>query len=74
MVDLPARALLVDGMWVYDVKVDGNNTFVKCKACYVGRSDLQILGVNFDKGWAMCTHMESVCMTMAVTAVWKLVS
>lgn len=73
LVDLPEGANLVDGMWVFDLKMDDDGNIVKPKARYVGQGDSQIPGIDFDKGWAMVTRVESVQMAMAVAAVKQLV-
>lgn len=60
LVDLPEGAHCVSGMWVYDLKMDGSGNVIAPKARYVGRGDSQKEGVDYEKGWAMVTRMESV--------------
>ena len=44
LVDRPTDAKVLDGMWVFDVKLDGDSVIIKPKARYVLRGDMQIAG------------------------------
>jgi hypothetical protein len=72
LVDLPAGEHAIDGMWVYDVKVNGAGNPWKYKGRYVARGDEMIEGKDFEVKWAMVARMESVRMTFAVAAVNRL--
>ncbi|CAK5277520.1 unnamed protein product [Mycena citricolor] len=72
LVSLPPGEVAIDGMWVFDVKVDGNGREVKRKARYVARGDQMVEGRDFGAKWAMVARMESVRMVFAVAAVKKL--
>jgi hypothetical protein len=47
-VDLPAGERAIDGMWVYDLKVDGDGNVLKRKARYVARGDEMVEGKDFE--------------------------
>jgi hypothetical protein len=64
-----AGVKLIDGMWVYNIKVDGNGNFVKTKACWVCQGDCMVAGVDYSDTWAMVAQLESVQMVMAICAV-----
>jgi hypothetical protein len=68
-VDLPAGEHAIDGMWVYDLKVDGDGNVLKRKARYVARGDEMVEGKDFEVKWAMVARMESVHIVFAVAAV-----
>ncbi|KAF5370491.1 hypothetical protein D9757_013116 [Collybiopsis confluens] len=53
LIDRPKDARVMQGMWVYDIKVDGDGKLLKRKARYVARGDMQIPGVDFQKSWSM---------------------
>jgi hypothetical protein len=69
LVDLPAGERAIDGMWVFDVKVDGAGNLLKRKGRYVARGDEMVEGKDFAVKWAMVARMESVRMVFAVAAV-----
>jgi hypothetical protein len=73
LVDLPAGEHAIDGMWVFDVKVDGDGNILKYKGWYVARGDEMVEGKDFEVKWAMVVRMESVQMVFAVAAVERLV-
>jgi hypothetical protein len=73
LVDLPAGERAIDGMWVYDMKVDGDGKLLKYKGRYVVRGDEMIEGKDFEVKWAMVARMESVQMVFTVVAVKGLV-
>jgi hypothetical protein len=68
-VDLPPGEHAIDGMWVYDLKVDSDGNVVKRKARYVARGDEMVEGKEFEVKWVMVARMESVRMVFAVAAV-----
>jgi hypothetical protein len=72
LVILPKGERAIDGMWVYDVKVDGAGELLKHKARYVARGDEMVQGKDFAVKWAMVARMESVRMVFAVAAVQNL--
>jgi hypothetical protein len=73
LVDLPEGQYVIDGMWVFDLKVDGEGKTVKHKGRYVMRGDEMVEGRDFGTKWAMVARMESVRMVFAVVAVKRLV-
>jgi hypothetical protein len=73
LVDLPEGQHAIDGMWVFDLKVDGEGKTVKHKGRYVARGDKMVEGRDFGTKWAMVARMESVRMVFAVAAVKRLV-
>ncbi|CAK5280773.1 unnamed protein product [Mycena citricolor] len=72
LVDLPEGERAIDGMWVFDRKLDGEGNEIKRKARYVARGDQMIEGRDFGTKWAMVARMESVRMVFAVAAVNRL--
>ncbi|CAK5279520.1 unnamed protein product [Mycena citricolor] len=72
LVDLPEGERALDGMWVFDVKVDGEGNIVKRKARWVVRGDQMVEGRDFGTKWAMVARMESVRMVFAVACVRRM--
>src|SRR5277367_1503505 len=68
----PPGANIMDSMWVYDIKWDGEGNRIKDKARLVGKGYTQQLGVDFNETWAAVTRLESVRMTAAVAAKYNL--
>jgi hypothetical protein len=68
-IDLPPGEHAIDGMWVYNLKVDGEGKVLKQKARYVAHGDEMIEGKDFEVKWAMVARMESVRMVFAVAMV-----
>jgi hypothetical protein len=62
-------SVIIQNMWVYDVKLDGNGEVIKHKARLVARGDKMVEGQDFDVKWAMVARMESVCMILAIAAM-----
>jgi len=60
LVKPPPSANIMDSMWVYDIKWDGEGNRIKDKARSVGKGYTQQLGVNYNKTWAAVTQLESV--------------
>ncbi len=61
-------ANIMDSMWVYDIKWDGEGNHIKDKARVIGKGYTQQLGINYNETWAGVTRLELVWMTSAVVA------
>ena len=77
LVKSPPGANIMDSMWVYDIKWDGEGNRIKDKARLVGKEYTQQLGVDYNETWAAVTQLESICMTAAIAAklnlkLWRL--
>lgn len=72
LVKLPPGANLMDSMWVYDIKWDGEGNRIKDKAQLVGKGYTQQLGIDYNKTWVAVTQLELVRMTAAVAAKYNL--
>ena len=72
LVKPPPGANIMDSMWVYDIKWDGEGNRIKDKARLVGKGYTQQLGVDYNETWAAVTRLESVRMTAAVAAKYNL--
>jgi len=68
LVKPPPSANIMDSMWVYDIKWDGEGNRIKDKARLVGKGYTQQLGVDYNETWAAVTRLESVRMTAAIAA------
>ena len=68
LVKPPPGANIMDSMWVYDIKWDGEGSRIKDKARLVGKGYTQQLGVDYNETWAGVTRLESVRMTAAIAA------
>jgi len=68
LVKPPEGANIMDSMWVYDIKWDGEGNRIKDKARLVGKGYTQQLGVDYNETWAGVTRLESVRMTAAIAA------
>ncbi len=55
LVKPPSGANIMDSMWVYDIKWDGEGNRIKDKARLVGKGYTQQLGVNYNETWAAVT-------------------
>ena len=66
LVKPPPGANIMDSMWVYDIKWDGEGNRIKDKARLVGKGYTQQLGVDYNETWAGVTRLESVRMTAAI--------
>ena len=64
----PPGVNIMDSMWIYDIKWDGEGNRIKDKARLVGKGYTQQLGVDYNETWAGVTRLESVRMTAAVAA------
>ena len=68
LVKPPVGVNIMDSMWVYDIKWDGEGNRIKDKAQLVGKGYTQQLGVDYNETWAGVTQLESVQITMAIAA------
>jgi len=68
LVKLPPNANIMDSMWIYTIKWDGEGNRIKDKARLVGKGYTQQLGIDYNETWAGVTHLESVRMTTAIAA------
>lgn len=66
--DVPSGKKIVDCMWVYTNKYNGEGEIVKRKACLVAKSCTQVQGEDFDETYTSIVCLESMRMTVAVTA------
>ena len=53
-------ANIMDLMWVYDIKWDGEGKRIKDKVWLVGNGYTQQLRVDYNETWAGVTRLESV--------------
>jgi hypothetical protein len=72
LVEAPPGANIMDSMWVYDIKWDGEGNRIKDKARLVGKGYTQQLGIDYNETWAGVTRLESVRMTAAIAARFDL--
>jgi len=72
LVKPPVGANIMDSMWVYDIKWDGEGNRIKDKARLVGKGYTQQLGVDYNETWAGVTRLESVRMTAAIAVRYDL--
>ena len=68
LVKPPVGANVMDSMWIYDIKWDGEGNRIKDKARLVGKGYTQQLGIDYNETWAGVTRLESVRMTAAIAA------
>src|SRR6266542_3620311 len=68
LVKPPPGANIMDSMWVYDIKWDGEGNRIKDKARLVRKGYTQQLGIDYNETWAGVTRLESVRMTAAIAA------
>ena len=68
LVKPPPGANIMDSMWVFDIKWDGEGNRIKDKARLVGKGYTQQYGVDYNETWAGVTRLESVRMTAAIAA------
>ena len=60
LVKAPPGANVMDSMWVFDIKWDGEGNRIRDKARLVGKGYTQQLGVDYNETWAGVTRLESV--------------
>jgi len=58
LVKPPPGANVMDSMWVYDIKWDGEGNCIKDKARLVGKGYTQQLGVDYNETWVGVTRLE----------------
>lgn len=68
LVKPPIGVNIMDSMWVYNIKWDGEGNWIKDKARLVGKGYTQKIGIDYNETWAGATRLESVPMTAAVAA------
>jgi Reverse transcriptase (RNA-dependent DNA polymerase) len=68
LVKPPTGTNIMDSIWVYDIKWDGEGNQIKDKARLVEKGYTQQLGIDYNKTWAGVTRLESIRMTAAVAA------
>ena len=68
LVKPPPGANIMDSMWIFDIKWDGEGNRIKDKARLVGKGYTQQFGVDYNETWAGVTRLESVRMTAAIAA------
>ena len=66
LVKLPPGTNVMDSMWVYNIKWDGEGNRIKDKARVVGKGYTQQLGIDYNETWAGVMRLESIRMTAAV--------
>ena len=59
---------IMDSMWVYNIKWDGEGNRIKDKVRLVGKGCTQQLGIDYNETWAGVTRLESIQMTTAIAA------
>jgi len=72
LVKPPPGANIMDSMWVYDIKWDGEGNHIKDKARLVRKGYTQQIRVDYNETWAGVTRLESVRMTAAIAAKFDL--
>ena len=65
LVKPPPGTNIMDSMWVYDIKWDGEGNRIKDKAWLIGKGYTQQLS---NETWAGVTRLKSVRMTVAIVA------
>ena len=73
----PPDANIMDSMWIYDIKWDGQGKRIKDKARLVGKGYTQRFGIDYNETWAAVARLESVRIAAAVAAkhnlkLWRL--
>jgi hypothetical protein len=68
LVKAPLGANIMDSMWVYDIKWDGEGNWIKDKARLVGKGYTQQLGINYNETWAGVMRLELVQITATIAA------
>ena len=72
LVKAPDGANIMDSMWVYDIKWDGEGNRIKDKVRLVGKGYTQQLGINYNKTWAGVTRLKSVRMMATIATKYDL--
>lgn len=73
----PPDANIMESMWIYDIKWDGQGNRIKDKARLVGKGYTQRFGIDYNETWAAVARLESIRMTAALAAkldykIWML--
>ena len=68
LVKLPPGVNIMNSMWVYDIKWDGEGNQIKDKSRVVGKGYTQQLGVDYNETWAGVTCLKLVWMMVAIAA------
>ncbi len=68
LVKPPPGTNIMDSMWVYDIKWDGEGNQIKDKARLVGKGYMQQLGIDYNETWAGITRLKLVRITAAIAA------
>lgn len=68
LVEKPPGANVMDCMWVFDIKWNGEGVGIRDKARLVGKGYTQQLGLDYNETWAAVTRLESVRMSVAIAA------
>ena len=58
LVKPPPRVNIMDLMWIYDIKWDGEGNRIKDKARVIGKGYMQQLGVDYNETWAAVTRLD----------------
>src|SRR6266508_338599 len=72
LVKPPPGVNIMDSMWVYNIKWDGEGNRIKNKARLVGKGYTQQLGIDYNEMWAGVTRLESVRMMATIAAKYDL--
>src|SRR6266545_53693 len=72
LVKPPPGVNIMDSMWVYDIKWNGEGNQIKDKVRLVGRGYTQQLGVDYNETWAGITCLKLVRMTATIAAKFDL--
>ena len=66
--DLPRGRKCIGTRWVFKVKRDGNNKFLRYKCRIVAKGYAQIPGVDYDKTFAPVVRIESIRCLISIVA------
>jgi hypothetical protein len=66
LVKPPPEVNIMDLMWIYDIKWDGEGNCIKDKARLVGKGYTQQIGIDYNETWVAVTRLESVRITAAI--------
>jgi Reverse transcriptase (RNA-dependent DNA polymerase) len=61
LVKAPHEANVMDLVWVFDIKWDGEGNRIRDKARLVGNGYTQQLGVDYNETWAGVTRLDDRC-------------
>ena len=63
---IPNNQNVIDGKWVYNVKMNNHNEIVKYKARYVARGFSQISGLDFNETFAPTARLTTIRLLMQI--------